>query len=511
VSTKAGEVQSISVNGTTVLNAVGYEPFGGVNSWTWGDSSTTSRTYNGDGLISQIVTAGVTLGYTFDNASRITGISDSSNSALSWTYGYDVLDRLTSATTSAITDGWTYDANGNQLSQTGTTAISYTITSGSNQLSAATGSLSRSYSYDAAGNTVSYGSLGFTYNNRGRMELTTADSTDYLYNALGQMIEKSGTAGTAIFMQDESGHLIGEYDSGGNLVEETVWLGDMPVATLVPNGSGGINIFYVHTDHLNTPRKIAQPSSGTLAWRWDADPFGIATPNQNPAGLGTFAYNIRFPGQYYQAETGLNQNWMRDYDSLTGRYAESDPIGLRGGRNTYIYGLQNPISLTDLTGQIVTMTCRPLSGLSWFAKIPLIGQLTPQHCGVVVWHWNTCPQKIVIERQFSLAGYTQSPTQDPSNQTYRDDTASFYNVMGNNYLVSPPPGVSQDQFDAAVINSGANYTLPGAYELLGPNSNTAAAQIISGAGATVPNNAYAPAQLWQPPPNVPITYWGGMK
>jgi RHS repeat-associated protein len=344
------QITSIAVNGTTVLNGVTYEPFGGVNAWTWGDSSTTSRTFNGDGLISQIVTAGVTLGYSFDNANRITGISDSSSSSLTWSYGYDVLDRLTSASTSAITDGWTYDANGNQLSQTGTTAISYTITSGSNQLSAATGSLSRSYSYDAAGNTVGYGSLGFAYNNRGRMETTTASSTDYLYNALGQMIEKSGTAGTAIFMQDESGHLIGEYDSGGNLIEETIWLGDTPVATLVPNGSGGVNIFYVHTDHLNTPRKIAQPSSGTLAWRWDADPFGTAEPNSNPGGLGTFSYNLRFPGQYYMAETGLNQNYFRDYDPAVGRYVESDPVGLRAGANTYSYVRNTPVRRFDSTG-----------------------------------------------------------------------------------------------------------------------------------------------------------------
>ena len=139
------------------------------------------------------------------------------------------------------------------------------------------------------------------------------------------------------------------------------------------------------------------------------------------------------------------------------------------------------------------------------AKIPLIGPLTPQHCGVVVWHWDTCPQKIVIDRQFSLAGFTQSPA-DPSNDTYRDDTASFYNVMGNNYFITPPAGVSQDQFDAAVIASGTNYTLPDEYQLGGPNSNTAAAQIITGAGGTVPNNPYAPAQFWQPPQSPPIAY-----
>ena len=218
------QITSITVNGTTVLSGVTYEPFGGANGWTWGDNSTAGRTFNGDGLISQIVTAGVTLGYTFDNANRITGISDSSNSALTWTYGYDSLDRLTSATTTAITDGWTYDADGNQLTQTGTTPVTFSVSSASNQLNATTGSLVRSYTYDAAGHVTGYGSNGFTYNNRGRIAATVANSTDYLYNALGQMIEKSGTLGTTILMQDESGHLIGEYNGSGALIEETIWL-----------------------------------------------------------------------------------------------------------------------------------------------------------------------------------------------------------------------------------------------------------------------------------------------
>jgi len=164
------------------------------------------------------------------------------------------------------------------------------------------------------------------------------------------MIEKSGTLGTTILMQDEAGHLIGEYTSTGALVEETVWMGDIPVATLQPNGSGGINIFYVHTDHLNTPRKVSRPSDNQLEWRWDTDPFGATAANQNPVGLGTFVYDLRFPGQMYQAETGLSQNLFRDYDSAVGRYVENDPIGLNGGINTYAYVSGNPISSVDMLG-----------------------------------------------------------------------------------------------------------------------------------------------------------------
>ncbi|MEQ1581468.1 MAG: RHS repeat-associated core domain-containing protein [Steroidobacteraceae bacterium] len=116
-----------------------------------------------------------------------------------------------------------------------------------------------------------------------------------------------------------------------------MWLGDIPVATLRPNG-GSVAVYYVHTDHLNTPRRISRPSDNVIVWRWDSDPFGTTAASQDPDGDSTnFVYNFRFPGQYYDAETGLNYNYFRDYVSQTGRYVESDPIGLEGGLNTFAY------------------------------------------------------------------------------------------------------------------------------------------------------------------------------
>jgi RHS repeat-associated protein len=87
-----------------------------------------------------------------------------------------------------------------------------------------------------------------------------------------------------------------------------------------------------------------------MMWRWDPDTFGSVTPNTNPAGLGVFNYNLRFPGQYYLPESGLFQNYYRDYDPQTGRYIESDPIGLRGGINTYAYTGNNPLLWSDPYG-----------------------------------------------------------------------------------------------------------------------------------------------------------------
>jgi RHS repeat-associated protein len=352
------QISGISVNGTAVLNSVTYEPFGPVRGWTWGNGTVEVRNHDTDGNPAQM--GGPELAtYSLDNAARITGTTNSANSALSWTYGYDLLDRLTSAAKTGTTRGWTYDADGNRLTQTGTVAGTYTPSTTSNRLNTITGSPARTYTYDNAGSTLTYSTTTFTYYNSGRMKTAKVGSstTTYLYNALGQRIKKSGgTAGTVLTVFDEAGHLVGEYSSTGVLVQETVWFGDTPVATIRPHTGGGIDVYYVHADHLNAPRIVTRPSDNKVAWRWDTDPFGTTAPNQNPQALGTFVYNLRYPGQYFDSETGLLYNMARDYDPATGRYVESDPIGLAGGIGTYNYASDRPVSSTDPTGQAETVT-----------------------------------------------------------------------------------------------------------------------------------------------------------
>ncbi len=93
-------------------------------------------------------------------------------------------------------------------------------------------------------------------------------------------------------------------------------------------------------------------TNNLMVWRWDqADPFGATLPDENPTGLGTFTYNPRFPGQIYDAETGKHYNANRDYDPASGRYVQSDPIGLNGRQpSTYAYVAGNPLRYTDPYG-----------------------------------------------------------------------------------------------------------------------------------------------------------------
>jgi len=81
--------------------------------------------------------------------------------------------------------------------------------------------------------------------------------------------------------------------------------GPPQVAPSVRNGSS-VSVYYVHADQLNTPRQVTRPGDNVQMWTWFSDPFGTDAANSNPAGAGVFTYNLRFPGQYYDAETGLS-------------------------------------------------------------------------------------------------------------------------------------------------------------------------------------------------------------
>ncbi|MBT9512814.1 MAG: hypothetical protein IV104_10755 [Acidovorax sp.] len=173
--------------------------------------------------------------------------------------------------------------------------------------------------------------------------------------------EKLGWA----YVYAEDGSLLGEYGEGSAATSgssQYIYLptasGPMPTAAIV-NGRR----YAVHSDHLNTPRRLTQ-SNGRVAWQWAYSAFGdeqpttaakrftseTTNPTTGTTSIPDVAFNLRYPGQYFDKETGLHYNYFRTYAPSTGRYTQGDPIGLDGGFNRFAYVGANPLKYVDPLG-----------------------------------------------------------------------------------------------------------------------------------------------------------------
>jgi RHS repeat-associated protein len=558
-----GRVNRIETTGAgqtqVVVQDVLYHPFGQAKGFTFGNLEPSTRSFDLDGRTASHSLGGATKQLSFDAASRITAIAEQGNPANTASYGYDALDRLSSAVLSASTYAYGYDPVGNRLSRTtGSATDTYSYPAASNRLASIVGpSGTKSYAHDPNGAITGDGTNAFAYDVRGRLVSATSSvgTMSFQVNAAGQRVRKTSSLGDTVFHYDAQGRLLAESSPAGTPLREYLWLDAQPVAVAVygqPSGgcpasptldssntfvafarrermevhsgrpgergwewglgtntrdfdesaradldwvsgkpygflltydgagnarvvvrdgatelfglswTGGMDVgnalrfmvrspagigagnfltvhitsidgepvsdsfatagddafsqvvrvyagsalqdgysvegmvtftftrsypprgnkldftvtagtvtcqgqvqagaptlYYVHADHLNTPRAITDDQQ-RVVWRWEnTEPFGKSPPEEDPDGDGQrFEFPLRFPGQYFDAETGLFYNYYRDYDPQTGRYVQSDPIGLAGGVNTYLYVGGNPLSYRDPFGLQPTGTPR---------------------------------------------------------------------------------------------------------------------------------------------------------
>jgi RHS repeat-associated protein len=337
---------SVLNGASTIATNINYKPFGGVSSLTFGNGLTQSSGYDNQYRISSIATgtAVINLSYpTYDANGNIMTVNNVVDPTKNKSFTYDALDRLSTATSSGIWGslGWTYDGVGNRQTE-GSTVYTYTV--GTNKLTGAGG---LNFGYDNNGNTTSQAARSYIYNQNQRLIQVNDGGTTayYTYNGNGQRVKKNVSGAITVFHYSLSGQLIAESNSSGNITVEYVYLNGQPLAK-----TEGANTYYYHNDHLATPQKMTD-ASGVVVWSADYKPFGEATVT-----ISTITNNLRFPGQYFDSETGLNYNYFRDYNPLIGRYIEADPIGQAGGINQYVYSLNTPLILTDPTGEAVGVT-----------------------------------------------------------------------------------------------------------------------------------------------------------
>jgi RHS repeat-associated protein len=261
-------------------------------------------------------------------------------------YDYDASDRLLSAiTTTQAEEQYSYDPVGNRTLSSNNEEWVY---NNNNEL-VSRGKID--YEYDDNGNQTRRSKNGiisnYEYDVRNRL-ISVRDQAGnavakYEYDPFGRRMLKEVNGHVTYFIYSDEG-LVAEYDGlGSPMVEYSYW----------PDSTWGANPlfmkkstahFYYQNDHLGTPQEIIS-ASGAIVWAADYQSFGFVSV----VGSG-IVNNLRFPGQYYDVETGFHYNWMRYYDPEIGRYITSDPIGLRGGPNTYLYASANPLKFIDPVG-----------------------------------------------------------------------------------------------------------------------------------------------------------------
>lgn len=321
-----------------------------------------TRTTSYDGLLNPVSvetgqsdqTALLSLEYGYDSLSRL---SQRSINGDAQTFSYDELDRLLTVYRpgeSEPAEQYDYDGNGNRTSLQGSSDWQYNETG--LLISRGSGLHTVTYDYDANGNQTSrsdaFGTRLFRYDTDNRLKaITDADGNElaaYSYDPFGRRLLKETPGAKRFFLYAEEG-LIAEYDASGNAINRYGYRPGSTYGTaplfMEADGPNGLDYFYFHTNQVGLPIMLTD-ASGYQVWQAEFDSFGrllVQAQSQidNP---------LRFPGQYYDQESGLHYNWHRYYDAETGRYISSDPIGLYGGMNFYAYVGGNPLMRFDPMG-----------------------------------------------------------------------------------------------------------------------------------------------------------------
>lgn len=340
-----GQVSSVTLNvGGATVNAattITYRPADmAMAQWTSSNGLVNTWDYDTDGRLIGISVPGIqNLSFGYDAANRITHIANGIDPNMTETVAYDAMSRVTSMQSAVESESYQYDANGNRSSGVvnGLTTTSVIDPSSNRMISANNPYFGTVTSgFDAQGNTTTTNqAVSQQYNPFNR--LSQSGGATFYVNPEGQRLRKAGgSTGVTYFAPDAGGALVAESDNG-------TWVDYVRLNGLLIGRVSGGQVAAIQTDQIGRPDTVTDASRNVT---WHARNF----PFTSTVTLANITLNLGFPGQYFDAETWLWNNGYRDYNAGFGRYIESDPIGLGGGVNTYVYVQNNPLSKLDLLG-----------------------------------------------------------------------------------------------------------------------------------------------------------------
>jgi RHS repeat-associated protein len=355
-----------------------------VNAMTHGNGLQTSAGYDLDYRLTQLTLNNgaspvSSLAYAYSDGMNLTGITDGLNAANDNTLWYTAANRLQNANGPWGNTTNYYDLVGNRTYSTNTVGASVTTrvqayAANSNRLTGITENTAafRTYTYDNAGNTLTETrpgeSFAYAYNKRNRLASVTRNTlayAAYTTNALEQLTSRTTSAvgapaGTVHYLYDQDGHLIAEANAAtGAITRDYIWLASNdPVRRSLGEGGNDpvdlplaiaetTTLTMVHADHLGRPTRMTDATKATV-WQATWKPWGEIHQLS-----GTLTQNLRYPGQYFQIETGYHYNHHRHYDPITGRYTQPDPLRFVDGPSVYAYAGNSPYMNTDREGQFI--------------------------------------------------------------------------------------------------------------------------------------------------------------
>jgi len=378
-----GRIKSIGIPGQGFIT---------YNDYTWNRPATMS------------LPGGTVKEYTYDPLMRYTGMRSDApddSAVMDYSYAHDGMDNILSKDTEHGSYAYTYDDiyQLTDAANPGTEDEAYTYDGAGNRMTSA--DIQGTWTYNRNNELIGYADISFEYDANGNMvkRIQGSEEMNYLYDVENRLIRVENGAGAVIahyyydpfgrrlwkevsgirthFFYSEEG-LIGEYTSLGAQIKaygyrpNSLWTTD----PLFMKQGGQIYLF--HNDHLGTPQQITD-MGGAVVWSARYDSFGKAELDV----VSTITNNLRFPGQYYDEESGLHYNLNRNYSPDIGRYLSVDPIGLESNDyNGYRYCINNSIKMIDELGLEGVLTIYSsgyhdgssgsggLSGHSWLSFTP---------------------------------------------------------------------------------------------------------------------------------------------